>query len=149
MLAPAIISCSGSKKILSSTDNTALFLPPEIENSVDMFVDEVDGIKTKFNLADSVQIDVGNHEILVRLEYKPAEGSSIIVGGLGSLLLRAASNKTFTERFNINVESKQEYRFIVKSFDDGFTIVLKNETKNKEQEKYTFKLKDGTITRIF
>jgi len=97
LLIPILNSCSGSKKVLSSTENTALFLPPKIEADVDMFIDEVDGKKTKFNLEDSAQVDEGEHSLLIRLEYQPAAGSSAIVGGLGNLLLRSATNKTFSK----------------------------------------------------
>lgn len=146
---PIIISCSGSKKILSSTENTALFLPSKIEAYVDMFVDEVDGKKTKFNLADSVQVDEGSHSLLVRLEYQPASGSSVIVGGLGNLLLRSATNKTFSTTIDIEIEKSMVYRFVVKDFENGFEIILFNETNMKEELNYRFKLSEGKFERIF
>jgi hypothetical protein len=149
LLLPIIISCSGSKKTFSTTENTALFLPPNIEAYVDMFIDEVDGQETKFNLADSAQVDEGNHKVLVRLEYQPAGGSSLIVGGLGSLLLRSATNKTFSATIEIKVERNEEYRFLVKDFDDGFNIILFNETKMKEESSYRFKLSEGKFERVF
>ncbi len=133
MLIPILISCSGSKKVLSSTENTALFLPPKIEAYVDMFIDEVDGKKTKFNLEDSVQVDEGKHSLLVRLEYQPAAGSSLIVGGLGNLLLRSTTNKTFSTTMDIEIERSMEYRFVVEDFDNGFEIILFNETQIKEE----------------
>jgi hypothetical protein len=146
---PIIVSCSGSKKILSTTENTALFLPPKIEAYVDMFIDEVDGKKTKFNLADSAQVDVGNHKVLVRLEYQPVAGSAIIVGGLGNLLLRSATNKTFSTTIDIEVGKSEEYRFVVKDFDDGFDIILFNETKMKAELNHRFKLSEGKFEREF
>ena len=146
---PVIFSCSGSKKVLSSSDNTALFLPIKIEAYVDMFVDEVDGEKTSFNLADSVEVDAGKHNILVRLEYQPAAASSIIVGGLGNLLLRSATNKTFSSKIDIQVQKNMEYRIVVKDFEDGFDIILFNETKKEEESIYSFKLKDGKFERMF
>ena len=149
LLVSTIISCSGSKKVLSSTANTALFLPPKIETDVDMFIDEVDGKKTKFNLVDSAQVDAGKHSILVRLEYQPAAGSSLIVGGLGNLLLRSATNKTFTTAIDIEIEKSMEYRFVVKDFDNGFEIILFNETKLKENLKHRFKLTEGKFERIY
>jgi len=148
-LTPILISCSGSKKILSSSENTALFLPPKIEANVDMFIDEVDGKKTKFNLADSAQVDEGSHNLLVRLEYQPAAGSSVIVGGLGNLLLRSATNKTFSTAIDIEIEKSMEYRFVVKDFENGFEIILFNETKMNEELNYRFKLIEGNFESVF
>jgi hypothetical protein len=144
-----LISCSGSKKILSTTENTALFLPPTIEAYVDMFIDEVDGKETKFNLADSAQVDEGNHKVLVRLEYQPASGSSVAVGALGNMLLRFATNKTFRTTLDIKVERNVNYRFVVKDFDNGFDIILFNETKKREELNYRFTLSDGKFEREF
>ena len=148
-LIPILISCSGSKKILSSSENTALFLPPKIEANVDMFIDEVDGKKTKFNLADSAQVDEGSHNLLVRLEYQPAAGSSVIVGGLGNLLLRSATNKTFSTAIDIEIEKSMEYRFVVKDFENGFEIILFKETKMNEELNYRFKLIEGNFESVF
>ena len=149
LLIPILNSCSGSKKVLSSTENTALFLPPKIEADVDMFIDEVDGKKTKFNLEDSAQVDEGEHSLLIRLEYQPAAGSSAIVGGLGNLLLRSATNKTFSTTMDIEIEKSMEYRFVVEDFDNGFEIILFNETKMKEELKLRFKLNEGKFKQIF
>ena len=148
LLIPILISCSGSKKVMSSTENTALFLPPKIEAYVDMFIDEIDGKKTKFNLEDSVQVDEGKHSLLVRLEYEPAAGSSLIVGGLGNLLLRSTTNKTFSTTIDIEIERSMEYRFVVEDFDNGFEIILFNETKKKEELNLRFKLIEGKFERI-
>lgn len=142
-------SCSGSKQVLSSTQNTCTFLPPQIEANVDMFVDEVDGKPTKFNLADSVVIDDGKHNIKVRMEYQPAAGTSIIVGSLGNMLLRSATNKTFTTNMDISVTSDKEYRFVVTSSENRFTIKLRNETTSKIDLEHSFELKDGEFTRIY
>ena len=149
LLISLLFSCTGTKQTLSTTENTALFLPPKIETYVDMYIDEIDGKKTKFNLADSAQVDEGNHKVLVRLEYQPAAGSSVIVGGLGNLLLRAATNKTFTAYIDLNVEKNEVYRFVVKDFDDGFDIILFNETKVKEESNHKFKLSEGKFEREF
>jgi hypothetical protein len=149
LLIPILNSCSGSKKVLSSTENTALFLPPKIEADVDMFIDEVDGKKTKFNLEDSAQVDEGEHSLLIRLEYQPAAGSSAIVGGLGNLLLRSATNKTFSTTMDIEIEKSMEYRFVVEDFDNGFEIILFNETKMKEELNLRFKLNEGKFKQIF
>jgi len=148
-LLPMLFSCSGTKQTFSSTENTVLFLPPKIEANVEMYIDEIDGQKTKFNLADSAQVDEGNHELLIRLEYQPAAGSSIAVGGLGNLLLRAATNKTFTSILDIKVKKGQEYRFVVKDFDDGFEIILFNESTAKEVLNHRFKLNEGKFEREF
>tara|TARA_R110000787_G_scaffold17143_3_gene54127 strand:+ start:28295 stop:28639 length:345 start_codon:yes stop_codon:yes gene_type:complete len=114
-----------------------------------MFIDEVDGKKTKFKLADSAEVDEGNHEILVRLEYVPSVGSGAVVGGLGGLLLQATTNKTFSTKLNIVIEKGQEYRFVVKDYENGFDIILFNETKMKEELKHRFQLSDGKFEGIF
>jgi len=144
-----LIACSGSKKILSTTDQTALFLPPEIEFGVEMFVDEIDGRKVKFHLSDSAMVDAGNHEVLVRLEYQPAAGSSLIVGGLGNLLLRSATNKTFNTKMEIDVEQDKTYQFVVTAADESFSIAVMNIDSNSEIVKHSFQLKDGHFERIF
>ena len=63
--------------------------------NVGLYVDQVDGEPTDFGLFDQIVIDAGGkHEISVRLEYQPAAGTSLVVGGIGNLLLRAGTNKT-------------------------------------------------------
>jgi len=143
------ISCIGNKKVLSSSNDTALFLPPKIETSVDMYIDKVDGKRTKFKLSDSAQVDQGNHTLLIRLEYQPASGTSLIVGGIANLLLRATTNKTFTSTIDINVTKEQEYRFKVKGYEDYFDLILINETTSKNEAIYKFKLNEGKFVRIF
>ena len=149
LVIPMMYSCGGSKQVLSSTQNTCTFLPPEIEAYVDMYVDEVDGKPTKFNLADSVVIDEGEHNILVRLEYQPSAGSSLVVGGLGNLLLRFTANKTFSTKMDISVAANQDYRFVVTDSENGFKIRLVNETTRKIELEHAFELKDGKFTRVF
>lgn len=144
-----LIACSGSKKILLTTDQTALFLPPKIELDVDMFVDEIDGRKVKFQLSDSAMVDAGSHEVLIRLEYEPASGSSIIVGGLGSLLLRSATNKTFNTKMDINVERDNLYQFVVTAAGESFDIAVLNVGSKVEIVKHSFQLKDGHFEKIY
>ena len=144
-----LIACSGSKKILSTTDQTALFLPPKIEAGVDMFVDEIDGRKVKFQLSDSAMVDAGSHEVLVRLEYEPAVGSSIIVGGLGNLLLRSATNKTFKTKMDIKVEQNNTYQFVVTAAGESFDIAVLNTGSKVEIVKHSFQLKDGHFEKLF
>ena len=149
LIIPLLFSCSGTKQTFSTTENTALFLPPKIDSNVEMYIDEIDGKKTEFNLADSAQVDYGNHSVLVRLEYQPASGTAIIVGGFANLLLRATTNKTFTSILDIKVNKGQEYRFVVKDFEDGFEIVLFNESTSKEESIHKFKLTEGKFEREF
>ena len=149
MILFVLLACTGSTKVLSGTSATALFLPPEIEAYVDMYVDVVDGKKVKLGIMDSVRTDAGSHEVEIRLEYQPAAGSAVIVGGLANLMLRSATNKTFTTKMSITVEESHEYRFIVTSGEKRFFIALFDETTNAEQVKYTFELKDGKLTRVF
>lgn len=144
-----LIACSGSKKILSTTGETALFIPPKIEANVDMFIDEIDGKKVKFQLSDSAQVDAGNHEVLIRLEYEPASGSSIIVGSLGNLLLRSATNKTFKTKMDINVERDNTYQFVVTAASESFDIAVLNTGSKVEIVKHSFQLKDGHFEKIY
>ncbi len=91
----------------------------------------------------------GKHNILIRLEYQPAAGSSLIVGGLGNLLLRFTTNKTFSTNMDISVAANQEYRFVVTNSENGFKIRLVNETTSKIELEHAFELKDGKFTRVF
>ena len=144
-----LTSCGGSKQIFSSTDDTATFLPIMIEAYVDAFVDEIDGTKTNFNLDDSAVVDAGKHSVVFRLEYQPASGSAIVVGGLANLLLRATTNRTFRTTIDIEVEKDNDYRFEVVDFEDGFAIKLLNETQNTEDLEHRFEIRDGRFERVF
>ena len=147
-----LASCSGSQVDLSKEKNSspAKFVPFVADFSVDIFVDEVDGKPTKFGELDSVLIDPGSHELLVRLEYQPATGSGIVVGGIANLLLRAGTNRTFVSTIKVDVESNQVYKLIAKySPEDQIDLIVFNETSEKEVLKHSFALKDGRFERMF
>ena len=144
-----LIGCAGSKKSMVSTNDTVLFIPAQIETYVDFYVDEIDGKKTEFLLNDSLEIDAGEHTIEVRMEFQPAAGSSLIVGGVGNLLLRAATNKTFKTQMDINSIANHTYQFIITGIEEGFEIDLKDVTSDKIDLSHQFKLKDGKLERIF
>ena len=42
-----------------------------------------------------------------------------------------------------------KYRFVVKDIDNGFEIILYNETKMKAEYNFRFKLSDGYFERVF
>jgi len=145
-------SCSSSQVDLSKDINSspAKFVPFVADYGVDIFVDEVDGKPTKFGELDSVLIDPGSHELLVRLEYQPAAGSAIVVGGIANLLLRANTNRTFSTTIKVDVESNHIYKLIAKySSEDQIDLIVFNETSEKEVLKHSFALKDGRFERIF
>ena len=149
ILFPFIISCSSTKQTFSSTEKTAVFLPPKTEYYVDLFIEEIDGEKTKFKLGDTAEIDEGQHELRIRLEHQPASGTSIVVGGIANLLLRSTTNKTFSSIINVNVEKGQVYRLVTEDFKDGLAIKLHNETTSETQAVYKFKLEEGKFETVF
>lgn len=147
-----LVSCSGSQVDLSKENNSspAKFVPFVADFGVDIFVDEVDGKPTKFGELDSVLIDPGSHELLVRLEYQPATGSAIVVGGIANLLLRAGTNRTFVSTIKVDVESNHVYKLIAKySPEDQIDLIVFNETLEKEVLRHSFVLKEGRFERIF
>ena len=114
-----------------------------------MYVDKIDGNPTRFHLADSVVIEAGRHEVDVRMEYSPAAGTAIVVGSLANILLRSATNKTFTTTMEIIVEKNKTYRFEVYGFDNSFKIQVNNITDKTVISEYIFELKDGQFKRIY
>jgi len=98
-----ISACStGKQRDMTSGSEAAVFMPIVTDYNVGLYVDQIDSKPTSFGLFDQVLIDSGKREISVRLEYQPAAGTSLVVGGIGNLLLRAGTNKTF--RTNISVD---------------------------------------------
>ena len=142
--------CTAKTHELSTGPDPAHFVPVVGEFGVEIFVDEIDGNATKFGEFDRVTIDPGPHEIVVRLEYQPAAGSSLVVGGIGNLLLRAATNETFRARLSIDLEPGQTYRLAAKhSESDGVDLILFDETAEEEVLRYSFMLADGAFERVF
>lgn len=143
-------ACStGEQRNLASSAETAVFLPIITEYNVDLYVDRVDGEPTEFGLFDQVVVDAGSREIGVRLEYQPAAGTSLAVGGIGNLLLRASTNKTFRTNLSVDVISGHAYRLIARSHGDTLEIIIFDDTDDREVLKNVFGIKDGQFERLF
>ena len=148
--AASFIGCAGSHRDLSTAENPAVFVPVVADYGVDIFVDEIDGKETKFGELDRVSIDPGTHEIAVRLEYQPAAGSSLVVGGLANLLLRAGTNNTFRANLTVDVAAGNVYRLTADANPDGgLDLFVLNETTDKEMLRQSFKVEDGDFERVF
>jgi hypothetical protein len=144
-----LISCSSTKQTFSTSEKTAVFLPPKTEYYIEMYIEEIDGKKTKFKMEDTAEIDEGEHELRIRLESHPATGTAVIVGGIANLLLRTTTNKTFSSTINVNVEKGQVYRLMTEDFKDGLAIKLLNETTSEIESIHKFQLKDGNFESVF
>ncbi len=137
------------ERSIAVTDDTALFLPIAAEWGVDFLVEKVDGKKTKFGLYDSVVVDAGTRTLDIRLEYTPASGSSLLVGGLGNLLLRAATNKTFHTQMEVEVEGGKTYQMTATAKDDLLEIFVIDHADEKIVTSQRFQLKDGKFEKLF
>ena len=152
ILLSIMAGCSGSQVDLSKENNSspAKFVPYVADYGVDIFVYKVDGKPTKFGELDSVLIDPGSHELVVRLEYQPAAGSAIVVGGIANLLLRAGTNKTFVTTISVDVKANTTYKLLAKYIpEDQIDLIVFNETSDEEVLKHSFAVKDGRFERIF
>ena len=152
LLVIIMASCSGSQVDLSKGNNSspAKFVPFVADYGVDILVDKVDGKPTKFGELDSVLIDPGSHDLVVRLEYQPAAGSAIVVGGIANILLRAGTNRTFVATITVDVEADTVYKLMAKyAPGDQIDLIVFNETLEKEELKHSFALKDGRFERIY
>ncbi len=143
--APAI----AKEKSIAATDNTAVFLPIAADWGVDFYVEKVDGKATKFGAYDSVVVDAGSRTLDIRLEYQPASGSSVLVGGLANLLLRAATNKTFRTTMEVDVQGGKQYQLSAIAEGDQLEILVINHTDELIVQSQTFKLKDCKFERTF
>jgi hypothetical protein len=143
------MGCAGKTQNMASTTDTAVFLPIVADYSVDFFVDQVDGKATKFGVFDRVTIDSGRHELQLRLEYSPASGSSVIVGGIGNLLLRATTNKTFRTDMTLDVSGGHTYQMIARANGENIEIIVFDKTESREVVKQTFVHKNGQFERLF
>jgi hypothetical protein len=150
LLSTSLMSgCAGQQQNLASGADAAVFMPIVTDYTVDLFVDRVDGKATKFGTFDQVSVDPGTHELAIRLEYTPAENTSLIVGGLGNLLLRAGTNKTFRTNMTVDVSAGHNYQMIARAHGDSLDIIVFDQTNNREIKKQTFELKDGQFERVF
>ena len=145
LTSPAI----AKERSIAVTDNTAIFLPIATDWGVNLVVEKVDGKPTKFGLYDSVLVDAGDRTLEVRLEYKPAGGSSVLVGGLANLLLRAATNKTFRTTLEIEVEGGKEYQMTAVAKGEKLEIAVINHSDEEIVKSQVFEVKEGKFERIF
>jgi hypothetical protein len=140
---------NASEVNLAKTDQTAKFMPVVSDYTVELYVDKVDGKATKFRTRDTAIVDAGERTIAIRLEYTPATGTSIILGGLGNLLARAATNKTFRTEMTTPVVAGHEYQLIARAQGDEIVIIVFDQSDRKEVAGQRFSVKDGAFERIF
>ncbi|MHC4374079.1 MAG: hypothetical protein GWP58_08230 [Gammaproteobacteria bacterium] len=133
---------------LSKTDQTARFVPVVSDYTVEIYVDKVDGKATKFRSNDSAIVDAGERTMAIRLEYAPATGTSLILGGLGNLLARAATNKTFRTELTALVVAGHQYRLIARAQGEEIVIIVFDQTDRTEVAGQKFVLKDGKFERL-
>ncbi len=137
------------ERSIAVTSDTAVFLPIAGEWGVDFFVDKVDGNKTRFGLYDSVVVDAGTRTLDIRLEYTPAAGSSLLVGGLGNLFLRAVTNKTFRTQMEVDVEGGKTYQMMATADGNLLEIFVVDRIDQEVVTSQRFQLKDGKFERLF
>lgn len=134
---------------LATTDQTAEFMPVVSDYTVELFVDKVDGKATKFRARDTAVVDAGERTMNIRLEYTPALGAGLLLGGLGGLLAKAATNKDFRTDLTATVEAGHQYQLIAREQNDEIVIIVFDQTDRKEVAGQRFALKDGKFERIF
>ena len=153
MIALFVLSVSASLNAseinLAKTDQTAKFMPVVSDYTVELYVDKVDGKATKFRTRDTAIVDAGERRIAIRLEYTPSSGSSLILGGLGNLLARAATNKTFRTEITAPIVSDHQYQLIARGQDDEIVIIVFDQSDRKELAGQKFPLKDGKFEQLF
>ena len=134
----------------STESNPATLTPFNNEWGVSIFIDELDGETVSYGELERLLLDEGNHDLRVRIEHQPSSGSSVIVGGLGNLLMRAGSNKTFRHDISVDLVAGHNYGLTVKGTEAGFELLVFDETEGGvvilEQE---YEYKDGDFERIF
>ena len=153
MIALFVFATSGtlaaSEVNLAKTDQTAKFMPVVSDYTVELYVDKVDGKATKFQAHDTAIVDAGERTIAIRLEYTPARGSSLILGGLGNLLARAVTNKTFRSEMIALVVAGHQYQLIARAQGDEIVIIVFDQTDRIEVVGQRFSFKDGKIEQIY
>ena len=146
----AISSCAISESSLTSSSNPATLTPFNNEWGVQLYIDELDGNEVKYSELDRLALDGGIHDFGVRMEYQPAAGTSVVVGGLGNLLLRSGTNKTFEHDITVELIEGHKYGLTVNSTDTGFEMLVFDETaKGIVILEHQFEYKDGSFQRLF
>ena len=133
---------------LSETDQVAKFMPVVSDYTVEIYVDEVDGKATKFRSRDTAIVDSGDRTMVIRLEYTPASGTSLLLGGLGNLLARASTNKTFRTELTAPVVAGHQYQLIARAQGNEIVIIVFDQTDRVEVAGQKFLLKDGQFERL-
>lgn len=146
-----ISSCATiSESSHTSSGNPATLTPFNNEWGVQIFIDELDGNKVSYSELDRLALDGGSHDLGVRMEYQPASGTSLVVGGLGNLLLRTATNKTFEHDITVELIEGHNYGLTVNGTDAGFELLVFDETAaGIVVLEHQFEFKDGYFERIF
>lgn len=147
-----LASCAvAAERDLTSGDGPyALFLPSVVDYGVELYVVEVNRSATRFGESDKVRISPGTQQLAIQLEYQPAAGTSLIVGGIGNLFLRSATNKTFRTDLSVDVHANHIYHLSARTNTaGGFDITVFDESLGKEVAKQSFTEKDGRFERLF
>ena len=134
---------------LATTDETAFFDVAVSDYTVNVFVEQLDGQPVKFRARDTAIVDAGERTMAVRLEHQPASGSSILLGGLGNLLARAVTNKTFRTELTAELMAGHEYQFIAAAQGEEIVVVIYDHTEEEEVTGQKFVVRDGKFERIF
>jgi hypothetical protein len=146
-----ISSCATiSERSHTDSSSPATLTPFNNEWGVQIYIDELDGSKVKYSELDRLALDGGTHDLRVRMEYQPASGTSLVVGGLGNLLLRAGSNKTFEHNITVEMIEGHNYGLTVKGTDSGFELLVFDESVGGIVTlEHQFEYKDGGFERLF
>lgn len=146
----SISSCAISERSHTSSSNPATLTPFNNEWGVQLYIDKLDGSEVKYGELDRLALDGGRHDLGVRMEYQPAGGSSVIVGSLGNMLLRAGTNKTFEHQITLELIEGHNYGLTVKGTDVGFELLVFDETaEGIVVLEHQFEHKDGVFRRLF
>jgi len=142
-----LTGCTTTEHKHSTIDDPAYLIPVIREYDIALYIDEIDGQSVNYGELDRISLDGGPHNLLVRLEYQPAAGSSVIVGGIGNLLLRAGTNKTFRTSIPVELQEGDVYGITAEGQEDGLEIIVF--TENAEVLRHSFKYRDGQFERVF
>ena len=142
-----LTGCTTIERKHSTVDDPAFLIPVIREYDIALYIDEIDGKSVNYGELDRISLDGGPHNLLVRLEYQPAAGSSVIVGGIGNLLLRAGTNKTFRTSIPVELQEGDVYGITAEGQEDGLEIIVF--TENAEVLRHSFKYRDGQFERVF
>lgn len=146
-----VYSCSSTVNL---SDNAAAGeRATVVDNSgdagVDMTIEKINEKKVDAGELTSIEISPGEHKLTIRIDSTPASGSSIILGGWGNLLARAATNQSFRTDLLFKAEPGHKYVVGTGASDDKFIVMVFDETSNKEVASQAFAYKDGKFESLF